>query len=99
MNDSYDNFFDSLVSKRFKYKEDSVYGKVYKDQFIGFIANDVKKSLVDNNITSQTIVNGEEGHYEMQYTQIIPLNTWQIQKLKKRVSDLEERLAKLENKD
>ena len=34
--------------------------------------------------------------YGLRYTEFIPINTWEIQKLKTRVTELEQRLAALE---
>ena len=58
----------------------------------GFIAQDVLKSLEKINIEKdkQTLVKEDDhGLLYLNYTEFIPLNTWQIQQLKKRVNNLE----------
>ena len=77
---------------------------------IGFISQDVESALTEAKITSQEfagfikspIINEEtneiEGYnYGLRYGEFIAFNTWQIQKLKERVSELERKLEELTN--
>jgi hypothetical protein len=41
---------------------------------------------------------GEITNWRLRYEEFIALNTWQIQKLKKRITELEEKLKALENR-
>ena len=92
---SYDMFFDELQPCHFKYNDDSL-GNIH----FGFIAQDVEDSMIKNNIPSSACltkfeepVNG--GYYTISKPEFIALNTWQIQKLKARVAELEEKISKL----
>ena len=92
---SYDVFFDELQPCHFKYNDDSL-GNIH----FGFIAQDVEDSMIKNNIPSSACltkfkeqVNG--GYYTISKPEFIALNTWQIQKLKARVAELEEKISKL----
>ena len=78
----------------------------------GFIAQDVETAMEELGLTSMDFAgliksprkdeNGEEtGAYDygLRYTEFIPINTWEIQKLKARVTELEKRLEALEGGD
>ena len=72
----------------------------------GFISQRIKKSLDNANIDTRdfggVVTNynddGTEDWY-IRYEEFVPLNTWQIQKLKTRVAELENRLAALEERN
>lgn len=66
----------------------------------GFIAQDVIKAFKDNGIDAEElgIVNMDD-IISLRYTEFIALNTYQIQKLKSRIAELEERLNKLDKKE
>ena len=74
-----------------------------------FVAQDVETALGELGLTSMDFAgliksprkdeNGKEtGEYDygLRYTEFIPINTWEIQKLKTRVNEMEKRLAALE---
>ena len=97
----YNNFYDELEPVTFKFKND------YNEQIrFGFIAQDVEKSLIDNdlNIDEYHLVSSifdphlKRDVKNLSYLDFIPLNTWQIQLLKKRITELEERISQLESK-
>ena len=67
----------------------------------GFIAQDLQQSLKDLNIDTKEfaplcIPKNNEDYMSVRYTEFIPLNTDQIQKLKKRVAQQEARIDELE---
>ena len=70
---------------------------------MGFIAQDVKSAFIKAGVTnnfavySEWIENGKET-CGLSYIDFIPLNTWQIQKLKSRVSELEKEIENLKSR-
>ena len=99
----YNDLFDDLKPVTYKFKTGT--DKIN----IGFIAQDIRDSLIKNNFKLDEVnfytqynsdmakkINNSE--YTLSYTDFIPLNTWQIQLLKKRVAALEEKIAQLESK-
>ena len=67
---------------------------------IGFIAQDIEQSLktlgIDTKDFAALCIPKEEGAYmSIRYTEFIPLNTWEIQKLKARVAELEKEIKEL----
>ena len=70
---------------------------------IGFIAQDVKYTFEQNGIDNfggLFLDYREDGeYYNLIREEFIALNTWQIQKLKTRVAELENRLAVLEERN
>ena len=97
----YDNFFDLLLPVTYKYN-DGTSDRLHT----GFIAQDVSMALEESNIDSQNFAGlvvrargTEDELWALRYEEFVSLNTWQIQKLKSRVTELEERLAKLEGKE
>lgn len=97
----YDNFFDSLKPKSFIFNSDFEAGKT-NNVHLGFIAQDVKESLEKSGLQQacgDSLVWEDMGYYHLSKPEFIALNTWQIQKLKVRVSELEKKLeAVLEEK-
>ena len=110
----YSVLFDQLKPTIYKFK-----AGLSQRNHTGFIAQEVKEALDIANIDSQDFAaycdyEREDGThtYSLRYTEFIPLNTWQIQKLKARVKqaeetielqntyikNLEERLERLEQK-
>lgn len=77
---------------------------------IGFIAQDVEQALLDTGLSTQdfaglTIEKLEDGvekngvrneYYQLRYGEFISLNTYMIQKLYRRIDELEEKLKSLE---
>lgn len=99
LNDNYDILFDNLIPRRFKYNHGT------SDRFhTGFIAQEIVEALEKSNLTTQdfaTVIhlddplnNGAE--WALRKEEMVALNTWQIQKLKARVAELEEKIKRLE---
>lgn len=95
--DKYDTFFDNLVGRTFKYN-DGTSGRLHT----GFVAQEVKTALdgagVDTSefgglVIKQNADNTEDWY--LRYGEFIALNTWQIQKLKARVAELERKIEEL----
>jgi polyhydroxyalkanoate synthesis regulator phasin len=104
MEDKYDKFYDDLSPTEYRYQDG-------KRLHFGLIANDIKESLdrhkIDTNDFAPFVefhLHDEFGHeteetrYGIRYTELIALNIDQIQKLKKRVEELENKLRRLERK-
>ena len=78
---------------------------------MGFVAQDVKKATEESGLTTKEFAayvhfDATEKDGEVipetcgiRYEEITPLNTWEIQKLKKRVSELERRLEEMRNEN
>ena len=99
LNDEYSTFFDSLKPSTFKFIE----GESQR-RHIGLIAQDVKASLDACNIDTQDFAaycswKEDDGTETcgLRYDEFVTLNILEIQKLKKQVSELENKLAQLEN--
>ena len=103
LDDRYDVFFDSLRAERFKYNSGTS-----NRYHTGFITQKVQSSLAAANIDESefagiiTFDNGSESEEvgqqvssALRYHEFISLNTWQIQKLKARIAELETIVAKL----
>lgn len=93
--DAHELLFDSLKPCTFKYNN----GNSDRRHF-GFIAQEVNEGIEKAGLTLQDVATScyweQEGYWTLRYSEFIPLNTWQIQKLKARVSELEARLSALE---
>lgn len=95
-----DSFYDSLQPATYKFR-DGQSGRTHT----GFIAQDVEQSLIDNGMTSMDFAGliksprgYEDGYdYALRYSEFIALNTWQIQRMKARIDELEAKLAALTN--
>ena len=88
----YSYFFDSLRPVTYKFNNGS------SDRLhTGFIAQEVEQSLYNTGLSTKDFAGLciEEDYYALRYEEFIALNTDQIQKLKKRVSQLEQQLANL----
>ena len=97
LDEKYDVLFDSLTPCKYKYN----FGT--SDRYhTGFIAQEVIQALDDADLTTSdfaAVMKYQEpdeygSEYGLRRDEFVALNTWQIQKLKKRVAELE---AKLEN--
>ena len=101
----YEEFYNNLKPVSYQFINNQS-GRTH----IGFISQDVENALDKTEITSQEfagfikspIINEEtneiEGYnYGLRYGEFIAFNTWQIQKLKERVSELERKLEELTN--
>lgn len=96
----YQNFFDNLKPKSFRYNKED------KNIHIGFIAQEVNQALKDNNLNVQDFAfselagrPGEEAYWTLRYSEFIALNTWQIQKLKQRVIELENEIKEIKQNE
>lgn len=96
-----DGIFDSLKPVQFEYSKDFLGAGIR----FGYTAQDVIKSFEDAgedvskySFIYDTIIedNSEDTYYQVNKADFIALNTWQIQKLKKRIEELENKLASLE---
>ena len=105
INDDYEKLFDGLNACTYKYNNGT------SDRLhTGFIAQDVEQAIIDSGMTTQDFAgfvrltsenidtNEEETFCYLRYSEFVSLNTWQIQKCKKRISDLEAKIAELEEK-
>lgn len=95
--DKYSVFFDNLRSVTFKYNEGT------SDRLhTGYIAQEVDEALNKAGLTRQDfaglciIDEGKETEeWSLRYAEFVPLNTFEIQKLKSRVAELEEQIKEL----
>ena len=104
LSDKYSILFDLLEPVRFKYNSGTS-GRYHT----GFVAQDVESAIEQAGLTTDeaalfvrftTVTDPKEGisevTYGLRYDEFIALNTWQIQKLKARVAELETIVAKLQ---
>jgi hypothetical protein len=95
--DDFENIFNDLKPVKFKYNDSPHLLR------LGFIAQDVKATFESNgvdNFGGLFLDYQEDGeYYNLIKEDFISLNTWQIQKLKTRVAELENRLAVLEERN
>jgi hypothetical protein len=94
---AHDTLFDNLRPVSYKYIDGDS-----KRTHVGFIAQEVEKGLqtagIDNaDFAGLCIGKDENSTYALRYEEFIPLNTAQIQKLKKQVAEQDARIAELEN--
>ena len=96
--DEYYNFYMSLKPKTFKYNDD-----LKEKTHIGFVAQDVADSIVDNNLMNDnlSIIHCEENdamddgrEYSLSYQELIALNVKMIQEHEQRIKELEENINK-----
>ena len=95
---NYDTFFDALNPVIFKYNNGTS-GRFHT----GFIAQevDIARELAQISRQDLSIIcidkeGTEEETWYLRYSNFIPINTWQIQLLKPRMTAAEEKIAKLE---
>jgi len=100
----FDNIFDSLKPVHFEYSKDYLGQGIH----FGYVAQDVIKSFEDNGEKVEDYAFIYESameddltkkYYQLNQTEFMALNTWQIQKLKNRIAELENRLDALERND
>ena len=95
--DDFYNFYMSLNPITYKYNEDMI-----EDTHIGFIAQEVAESIVDNNLANEKLAvvkclpnddydDGRE--YQVCYQEMIALNTKMIQKHEKEIQELKNIIA------
>ena len=98
MSEDYATLFDNLHAVLFKYNDGA------SNRFhTGFIAQEVQDALNTSGLTAADFaalccdnIGTNTEHWGLRYEEFISLNTWQIQLLKPRVSELEARCAQLE---
>ena len=97
--DEYEALFDNLTPCRYKYN----YGT--SDRYhTGYIAQDVVKALSESNLTTKDFAavvhleaaNDQGSEWMLRRDEFVALNTWQIQKAKARITELENKVAELE---
>ena len=96
LNSSYSILFDNLTPVTYKYNDGTSDRK-----HTGFIAQQVGQALEVANIPTKDfagLVIDDKDNWYLRYDEFIALNTWQIQKLKSRVAELEQEIATLKNK-
>lgn len=96
--ENFDIFFDKLNPVTFRWKDDSD-----RNRHMGFILDEVGNALGEAGIGEDDFAGyylfdkkDRYGDGGLMYSEFIALNTWQIQMAKKRISELEERIAELE---
>lgn len=103
--EAYEKFFNLLNPVTFIYSPTTRYGTSQR-RHCGFIANEIENSLSVVGLTAKDFAgfaildySEDEDNTEkiraLQYDEFISLNTWQIQKLKARVDELEKELKEL----
>lgn len=101
LDDRYDVLFDNLTPRRFRYNHGTS-GRFHT----GFISQEVGKALLFANIDTSEFSGYVVKHndkdntddYYLRYENFISLNTWQIQKCKTRITELENKIVELEEK-
>ena len=96
----YEIFFDNIKPKRYKYNNGT------SDRYhTGFIAQEVVEAIENSGLTTQDFAgvmlsspNTEDERWYLRRDEFVSLNTWQIQKLKARVAELEDKNEKLEER-
>ena len=104
LSEKYADLFDKLQPVSFVYKPNVFGYGTSQRAHIGFIANNVEKAMHQSNISNMEFAglviqnpDTEDELYTLRYEEFIALNTWQIQKAKARITELEEKVAKLES--
>lgn len=92
LDDKFNGFFDELKPVSFKWKNTKY--KTDDKEHIGFIAQEVEQAQKDNEIDLD-IVYKTDGVLNLDKRELIALNTWQIQMLKKEIKELKEEIQKL----
>lgn len=92
IDDTYNKFYDDLKPVSFYFNE----GIIDNKKHFGFIAQDILESqkLINEDL-SMVEKPKESKYYNLDKREIIALNTWQIQMLKKEIKELKEEIQKL----
>lgn len=91
LEETYNQFFDDLKPVSFEWKKSDD-----KKKHIGFIAQDIQDAEEKNNLDLDMVYKSEGSEYlSLDKKEIIALNTWQIQMLKKEIKELKEEIEKL----
>lgn len=92
-----ENFYNKIQPKSFYYN--SGYGNPL-EQHYGVIAQDIIKAEKECNINDSAIVFHDlDQPLAVRYNEFIALNTWQIQKLKQRVTELENEIKEIKQNE
>lgn len=92
-----ENFYNKIQPKSFYYN--SGYGNPL-EQHYGVIAQDIIKAEKECNINDSAIVFHDlDQPLAVRYNEFITLNTWQIQKLKQRVTELENEIKEIKQNE
>ena len=105
LSDKYSTFFDQLRPVSFIYNKNQFGYGTSQRTHTGFIANEVETALTNSGLTTQEFagfvhqraLGKQEDLLCLRYEEFIALNTSEIQKLKKRVAELESQIALLTN--
>jgi hypothetical protein len=101
MTNQYEQVFDNIQPVTYKYN-DGTSNRTH----VGVIAQGVEQAILDAGLTTQDCAivcynidenTGNKKDYGIRYSEIVPLNTWQIQKLKPRMTAAETKIQSLEN--
>lgn len=101
LSSAYSILFDNLTPKKFKYNDGT------SNRFhTGFIAQDVNEAIKNSGLTTQDFAatvlfnkDKENEQWALRYEEFIALNTWQIQKLKQRVTELENEIKEIKQNE
>lgn len=93
LDNKYGKFYDDLIPVSFKYKN-KYEPRSNESIHFGFIAQDIEKSILDNNLGNLSVLHGEK-LLKIDKNEIIALNTWQIQNLKAQVKEQQETIKDL----
>jgi hypothetical protein len=98
LSEKYDDFFNLLSPSSFEFYQPSDNRDVCH---IGFIAQEVQDAIKWSGLAERewggltTYTEQDATYYALTYTEFIALNTWQIQKLKPRMTAAEQEIEKL----
>ena len=90
LDEKYNKFFDDLKPVDFNFKK-----KSDDKKHIGFIAQDIQKAQKDNDLEDLSLVYKNDEYLCLDKREIIALNTWQIQLLKKEIKELKKEIEEL----
>lgn len=100
IDNKYEILYNNLIPSQFKYNEGTS-NRIHN----GFIVQDILEALKEAEISPNEFAaicqrnpEDEESIWGIRYEEFISLNTWQIQKAKARISELEKRIEELEAK-
>ena len=96
LNENAETFFNSLLPCSFYYNQQASMGSSSKKHF-GFVAQDIIKSMYNADILDFAGIWNSDitSFYNLDKQEFIALNTWQIQKAKARITELENAVAEL----
>lgn len=96
ISNKYEQFYNNLQPKQFKYN----YDETNRNRF-GFIAQEVEEAYKKAELDYQddAIIakrdNNEQGEWDLNMMDIVPLNTWQIQQMKQEIEMLKAEITEL----